>query len=100
MFKFWFKVLHSETCIIRNCYDELYCIKEKLDEIGLGYIWCEQENSTCAFKFFFPIIKQRLIDIFVQNMSKLVIQNVYKHVIEHFSLQYYLCKPIPYEKAY
>ena len=112
MFKFWFKVLCSENCIIKNCYGELYnncermnksnrnwacCIKDKLFEIGLGYVWDEQNKTNCPE--FFPLIKQRLIDISVQscqeqinNSSKCVI---YKHVIDHFCLQYYLCKAIP-----
>jgi hypothetical protein len=51
-------------------------------------------------QLFFPIIKQRLIDIFVQNLVEQISFpskcTIYKHVLEHFSLQYYLCKPIPY----
>ena len=73
------------------------CIKDKLFEIGLGYVWDEQNKTYCLE--FFPLIKQRLIDISVQscqeqinNSSKCVI---YKHVIDHFCLQYYLCKAIP-----
>ena len=38
--------------------------------------------------------------IFVQNLLEQISCSskciIYKHVIEHFSLQYYLCKPIPY----
>ena len=73
MFKFWFKVLCSENCIIKNCYGELYnncermnksnrkwacCIKDKLFEISLGYVWDEQSKTNCLE--FFPLIKQKI----------------------------------------
>lgn len=107
MFKFWFEVLCSENCIIKNCYGELYnncermnksnrnwacCIKDKLFEIGLGYVWDEQNKTNCLE--FFPLIKQRLIDISVQSFQE-QINNSSKCVIYHFCLQYYLCKAIP-----
>ena len=57
-----FKVLCSENCVIKNCYGELYnncermnksnrnwvcCIKDKLFEIGLGYVLDEQNKTNC-----------------------------------------------------
>ena len=44
------------------------CIEEKLFEIGLGYIWDVQNKIDCIE--FFPVIKQRLIDISVQSCQE------------------------------
>ena len=62
------------------------CIKDKLFEIGLGYVWDDENKNNCLE--FFPLNKQILIDISVQscqeqinNSSKCVI---YKHVIDPF----------------
>ena len=76
-------MLCSENCIIKNCYGELYnnfdrmnknnrnwacCIKDNLFEIGLGYVW-DKQNKTRSLEFF-PLIKQRLIDISVQSYQE------------------------------
>lgn len=71
IFKVWFKLLESKNCIIRSCYDKMLeeCehklknvsnwvsnIKDKLFEIGLGYIWadqhkiCYKSHFTCYAK--------------------------------------------------
>ena len=76
-------MLCSQNCIIKNCYGELYnnfermnksnrnwacCIKDNLFEIGLGYVWDKQNKTSCLE--FFPLIKQRLIDISVQSYQE------------------------------
>lgn len=112
IFKFWFKLLQSRNCIIRSCYDKMFeeCeqksknvsnwvsdIKDKLLEIGLGHIWAEQDKI--CYKSHFLLIKQRIIDNFVQNLIADINSSsrcmLYSNIIDHFSLQYYLVKPIP-----
>lgn len=112
IFKFWFKLLQSQSCILQSCYKMLYnecesslapaenwvsVIKNKLFEIGLGHIWYEQEYIHCAT--YFPLIKQRIIDHFTQQLVEQINSSsrcyFYKHIIDQFSLQYYLTKSIP-----
>ena len=40
-------------------------LKNKLCEIGLGDFWLNQDNTRVNLHF--PVIKQRIIDIFVQS---------------------------------
>ena len=112
MFKFWFKLLTSENCILREIYSVmfnecenpapprnnwLFNIKEELSRLGLAYLWHEQ--TTLSLKIHFPVIRQRIIDHCVQSLfaDMCVSQKciVYKHLVDHFCLQFYLCKPIP-----
>ena len=64
------------------------CIKDKLFEIGLGYVhvWDEQNKTDCLE--FIPVIKQRLIDISVQSCQEQINNSskcaIHKHVIDHF----------------
>ena len=112
MFKFWFKLLQSENCILRAAYDWSYCscendkqnyqswakfIKEQLHCLGLGYMWNDQRNLNS--RICLPIIRQRLNDHFIQTLySKMQTESkcyIYKHLIDNFCLQYYLEKSIP-----
>ena len=112
IFKFWFKLLRTENCILGDAYKYLLMqcndvtfrgtnwlksVKTELFRLGLGYMWTEQ--NTLSFSKHFPVIKQKIIDICVQgfiadiNSSQRCV--VYKHLIDHVTLQFYLCKPIP-----
>ena len=112
LFKFWFKMMQSENCILRASYECLYrlcenskkyCsswvsfIKEQLHCLGLGYIWNDQNciNSHVCL----PIIRQRLKDHFIQNLqSKIQCEAkcyMYKYLVDNFCLQFYLEKSIP-----
>ena len=112
MFKFWFKLLTSENCILREIYSAmliecenptpprnnwLFNIKEELSRLGLAYLWHEQ--AILSSDVHFPVIRQRIIDHCVQSLfaDMCVSQKcvVYKHLVDHFCLQFYLCKPIP-----
>ena len=112
IFKFWFKLLQSQNCILHTCYNMLRegCdhskkslnswvsnLKIKLCEIGLGDFWLNQDNICVNLHF--PVIKQRIVDIFVQSNFEVINCSskckVYMHVIGHFTLQYYLTKAIP-----
>ena len=72
-------------------------VKNELYRLGLGYMWLEQD-SWC-FSTHFSIVKQRIIDTCVQSILADINSSnrciVYKHLIDHVTLQFYLCKPIP-----
>ena len=112
IFKFWFRLLFSDNCILKNCYVWLAehvddnisrCtnwakfIKNELCELGLSDLWYNQENLT--YKIHFPMIKQRIIDNCVQSfytdMANSTKCLLYKNIVDNFTLQFYLCKPIP-----
>ena len=112
IFKFWCKLQQSQNCILYTCYNMLReeCdhskkslnswvsnLKIKLCEIGLGDFWLNQDNICVNLHF--PVIKQRIVDIYVQSNFELINCSskckVYMHVIDHFTLQYYLTKAIP-----
>ena len=60
-------------------------------------MWTEQ--NTLSFTKDFPVIKQKIIDICIQGLMADINSSprcvVYKHLIDHVTLQFYLCKPIP-----
>ena len=112
IFTFWFKLLRTENCILGDAYkfllmqcndvtfrgtNWLSAVKIELFRLGLGYMWTEQ--NTLSFSKHFPVIKQKIIDTCVQgfiadiNSSQRCV--VYKHLIDHVTLQFFLCKPIP-----
>jgi hypothetical protein len=101
MFKFWFKLLQTENCVLGAAYEYLYnvCentkrnshnwavfVKEQLHCLGLSYMWHNQSNlntNVCM-----PIIKLRLRDLFIQNVySNLEHEpkfTFYKHLVDKF----------------
>lgn len=112
MFKFWFKLLQSENCILNAAYEYLYnnCenakhasrnwatfIKEQLNCLGLSYMWHDQ--SSINSHVCLPIIQQRLKDHFIHYLhSHMQYESkctIYRHLVDNFCLQYYLEKSIP-----
>ena len=69
---------------------------ENLFENGLGFIWYEQDNPIC--EKYLTVNKQRITDSFIQKV--MVDSNgspkgiLSKHIVDHFTLQIYLCKTI------
>lgn len=65
-------------------------IKDKLLEIGLGHIWAEQDKI--CYKSHFLLIKQRIIDNFVQNLIADINSSsrcmLYRNIIDlfHFNI--------------
>ena len=61
------------------------------------YMEWTKQNNLC--RFFFSVVKQRLIDINIQSCQDQINNSlrcvIHKHVIDYFGLQYYLCKYIP-----
>ena len=111
IFKYWIKVLNNNNCILHGCYNYLYdmCLKNPNDKnnwvcnirkelfhLGLNDLWYSQ-NSLC--KDHIIVIKQRLCDIVKQEFDATLESSskcfLYRYMISNFSLQSYLCKPIP-----
>ena len=101
MFKFWFKLLQTENCILRAAYGWSYCIcenekqnyqswakfiKDQLYNLGLGYMWNGQNNLNS--RICLPIIQKRLKDNFIQTLhGKMQIETkcfIYKHLVDNF----------------
>ena len=112
VFKFWFRLLCTDSCILKHSYQWFVdhvnetnarytnwanFIKIQLCELGLSELWYNQENLT--FKIHFPLIKQRIIDNCVQSFYSEMTNSpkcfLYKNIVDNFTLQFYLCKPIP-----
>ena len=74
-------------------------IKNELSRLGLFYIWEVAAQNRSVYNIHFPIIKQRIIDNCVQSMLSEISDSskgiLYKHLVDHHCLQYYLCKSIP-----
>ncbi len=102
--KYWFKVIHSENCIIKASYINSLkdCnsgkpnwasgVKSLLYQHGFGDTW-ENPHSVNA-KHFCQIFKARLIDIFRQQWNMDVNTNsklqLYKHCKDTFGYEEYL----------
>ena len=105
IFKFWFKLLYTESCILgdiykyflRQCNDMnfrgnnwLMNVKNELYRLGLGYMWLEQD-SLC-FSTHFSIVKRRIIDTCVQSILAYIDSInrciVYKHLIDHVNCNF------------
>jgi hypothetical protein len=106
--KYWCKLLVTDNCILRGCYEYLYDevetrnvqnwayhVKYILTSIGYSEIWYKQELSVS----FLPFIKQRIVDNAFQfistNLSNSSKAMLYKNIIDIYTLQYYLKKAIP-----
>ena len=81
MFKYWFKLLSTDNCILKSMYNVLLTacesgrnfklnwvnfIKTELNALGLGYMWSFQDQlsiNTCL-----PIIVQQITDAAKQNV--------------------------------
>lgn len=80
--KYWVKILNSQNLIIRFTYDTLSLIKGKnwvkkvkalLESLGLGNFWLNQRVDN--ENHFFRLVKQRLIDCFLQKWRARVYQS-------------------------
>jgi hypothetical protein len=102
--KFWLKLKSTDNCILRACYQEMISnkddwiveIQSELENIGLGYMFENYINMTdnCII----GIIKCRLRDIYTQSMMTDISNSskglLFQHLVDNFTLQNYLCKPI------
>ena len=80
----------------RICKNWVKSIKEELFRIGLGEYWLLQYVPDV--KTFMQIVKQRLLDIFIQECHACFdVSNkclIYKHLVDTFCLQHYLKKQL------
>ena len=57
----------------------------------------EHDNTWC--EKYLPVIKQRFTDSFIQmvmaDINAYPKGIFYKHIVDHFTLPFYLCKPTP-----
>ena len=71
MIKYWFKLLNTDNCILKNCYTYLYdsvearnekncvyVVKYEITRLGFAELWINQQISQKNL----PIIKQRLLE--------------------------------------
>lgn len=97
--KYWFKLLHSENCILEICYDLMYdkCeqsispvknwvsnIKHELFEIGLDQVCCEQDYVHFATHYPQQRLAENLIQNLVEQINFLSRCHFYKHIISFF----------------
>ena len=80
--KYWVKIFNSQNLIIRFTYDTLSLIKGRnwvkkvkalLERLGLANFWLAQRVDN--ENHFFRLVKQRLIDNFLQNWRARVYQS-------------------------
>jgi hypothetical protein len=106
MIKYWVKILRSSDTLTRKIYNMLKIdtehnltynnmnwasqVKHILDQIGLGYIWINQDDHDINFEQ----IKQRIKDIYYQswyaninNSRRLASYSIFKH---EFKFENYL----------
>ena len=108
--KYWLKLQHTNNCILKASWYFLFnefCqnpnvknwvagVYNILAEIGLGDIFYNYGSLEC--KHVLGLVKQRLTDIYNQSIMSEVNNSsksyMYKHLIDHVTLQPYLSKPI------
>ena len=109
--KYWLKLLTTKNCILKSCYDHMYeemsrkqnCknwvvhVKSILKNVGLFNLWLNQ--YTLKPQYMFAVAKQRIFDNCKQTILSDINSSskcrIYKHLIDHFTLQSYLTKRIP-----
>ena len=113
MLKYWLKILESDNCILKNCYDVLYesslkkqndnmnwtCkIKDILFRYGFQDVWLRQ--NVLNIDHFICEFKHRVRDSFITeaisyfDMSSKC--NFYRFIHDNHCLQFYLSRPINY----
>ena len=108
--KYWLKLKNTKNCILKssfeylchefhtksNCKNWIAYVFNTLSEIGLRDLFLEYNHLDA--KLIFPIVKQRIIDIYKQSLITEISSSskcfMYKHLIDHIDLQTYLKKPI------
>ncbi|XP_069129308.1 uncharacterized protein [Argopecten irradians] len=108
-FKYWFKLLNSNNCILKEIYqfffketekvhpkhNFLVFIKQKLSELGLGYIWLRQSPADIIL---LPLIKQRIDDqtkqLLLATISTSSKCDLFRYLVDDVTLQFYLTKSL------
>ncbi|XP_069141192.1 uncharacterized protein [Argopecten irradians] len=109
--KYWLKLLRTDNCILKSCYNALfelimkkpnyklnwlYDVKSDLGRCGFNNIWIAQNVDN--EKHFLELYSQRLHDIFIQELRCAFDVSpkceIYKHLVDNFEIQFYLKKPL------
>ena len=113
MLKYWFKILKTENCILKNCYKGMFessafkpndklnkgCkIRDILCKYGFNHVWLSQNvvNEDIVMLEF----KQRVIDTFLNEAISFLEESpkchFYKYIYDDHNLQFYLSRPVNY----
>ena len=111
MIKYWFKLIKTDNCILHTMYNEIKCsciyknnwvfsVKKTFHELGLGYIWDNQDHLVQSTTYYLSLIRQRIFDQALQNLYHQLNAFVkcgilYRHLVEDLHIQQYLVKSIP-----
>ena len=102
IFKYWAKLKSTTNCILKACYEEMIetnddwivNIRNELNTLGLAELF----YSEVCDKSTIDMIVQRVKDIYKQTLLSNIATSakgvLYQHLVDNFTLQYYLCKPI------
>jgi hypothetical protein len=109
--KYWLRLLETDNCILQALYAEmyemsntatnprmwLYEVKNLLCSLGFADLWLSQYVNNIPL--FIKVAEERLTDQFIQERDSYLSISpkciIYKHLIDTFSLQYYLTKSLP-----
>ena len=113
MLKYWFKILKTENCILKNCYEDMFessafkpndklnwgCkIRDILCKYGFNHVWLSQ--NVVNEDIFMLEFKQRVIDTFLNEAISFFEESpkchFYKYIYDDHNLQFYLSRPVNY----
>ena len=113
MIKYWIKLLNTENCILKYCYEDMFeysCIKPNdkqnwcnqikniLFKYGFNYIWYDQYVDNVDY-FLFQL-KERMMGSFISEINSFLDMSpkcqFYKYMYNLHCLQFYLDRPINY----
>ena len=111
--KYWFKILKTENCILKNCYEDMFessafkpndklnwgCkIRDILCKYGFNHVWLSQ--NVVNEDIFMLEFKQRVIDTFLNEAISFFEESpkchFYKYIYDDHNLQLYLSRPVNY----
>ena len=111
MIKYWVKLLCTDNCILKTCYDEMYdrccnkpndkknwCnkVKDILVKYGLNYIWLNQRVENVDMLLF--QLKEKMNGAFVSEVTSFFETSskcqMYKYMYDTHDLQFYLDRSV------
>ena len=87
-------------CILGDAYEYLFVQCNDVTFRGTNLISSvkREKKNTLSFSKQYAVIKQKIIYICVTDINSSQRCGVYKHLIDHVTLQFYLCKPMHIKK--
>ena len=105
--KYWFKILSTDNCILKNCYMEqlqtfcenknswIYQLKQLLFRLGLNDMWYNQDNLIVDNNLLL-FVKGRIYDQAKQSLNEQLNSSskcyLYKYIVNNICLHNYLTK--------